>query len=252
MDFRFIHLYQLTSAAAPDIKSVAHILEKYLPSCPVDVRRGLPVPPNGDADILRELESIRIEDTKMPFERQPRKWPGSCDMSLYDGWELQRVLGSYISEYEPSPEHVHLIISDLLPVTFDYDDFRYHARCVLCASPSIISVPGIIEGPARPRDYYLDLMQGVTKSEAEARFAGRFLQYNDSRLTQVAAGLALQSIFYFLTEGEPFCGELECRLFNSHWQEQLILTQIHHSTLCTTHYTTLATYNTKAALHEKK
>nr|WP_320416723.1 DUF6775 family putative metallopeptidase [Candidatus Nitrosotenuis chungbukensis] len=42
--------------------------------------------------------------------------------------------------------------------TFDSGDYRYHGRALIGANPSIISTTGIIEAPAKPRQYYMDLM----------------------------------------------------------------------------------------------
>jgi hypothetical protein len=171
---------------------------------------------------------------------------------MYDGWQLLRTLGSLLSDSEPSPEHLHIIISDMLVLTFDEDDYRYHARSVLCSIPSLVSIPGIIDGPARPREYYFDLLRGSSQQDAEGKIRGRFLSVGDSRLDAVAAGMALQAVFYSLLDGEPFCLNSNCRLFNAHWQEELIHAQLISKSLCTYHSGVLATYNAIAALFEKQ
>ncbi|MEE9365582.1 MAG: DUF6775 family putative metallopeptidase, partial [Dehalococcoidales bacterium] len=95
--------------------------------------------------------------------------------------------------------------------------------------PSVISTTGIIEAPAKPREYYLLKQQyerlGKAPDELKERYRGRFIDYGDERLTEVAKGYAMQAVFYSLV-GEPFCEDKGCRLYNAHWQEDLIFAQL--------------------------
>lgn len=59
----------------------------------------------------------------------------------------------------------------------------------------------------------------------EKEFKGRFLEHNDPRLTEVAKGYIMQAVFYHLY-GDPFCEDKNCRLYNAHWQEELIWSQL--------------------------
>ena len=43
--------------------------------------------------------------------------------------------------------------------TYDATDSRYHGRAVICSNPAIISTTGMIEAPARPREYYFEAMK---------------------------------------------------------------------------------------------
>ena len=94
---------------------------------------------------------------------------------------------------------------------------------------TVISTTGLIEAPARPREYYLLKQQyerlGRDLLELKERFKGRFLDYEDERLTQVIKGYAMQAVFYHLV-GNPFCEDKGCRLYNAHWQEELIFAQL--------------------------
>lgn len=47
----------------------------------------------------------------------------------------------------------------------------------------------------------------------------------DPRLPEAIKGYLLQALFYHVT-GDPFCDSKECRLFNAHWQEELIHAQM--------------------------
>ena len=66
------------------------------------------------------------------------------------------------------------------------------------------------------------------------KYAGKYLEYHDERLPSVIEGYLLQAVFYYLT-GDPFCEDQECRLFNAHWQKDLIHSQLESGNLCVKH-----------------
>ena len=208
MDFRFIHVYADVFA---DAKIVASEITKIFPDCITDVRR-----PFKHDD---RIELAKITDVKQPFERQPKQTNGM--VALYDGFVLQRILAEVLPAAER--DHVQILLTSLSICTFSEDDWRYHARAVVCGTPSIISVTGIVEGPAKPREFYLAQLGGMTDvGSLKKRFAGRFIDYDDDRMTAVATLYALQALFFFVADGEPFCDDKACRLYNAHWQEELI------------------------------
>jgi len=157
---------------------------------------------------------------------------------MYDGFRLQKVLANLISDKENKKNIFHVFFTNKLTCTFDEGDFRYHGRAIIGANPSIISTTGIIEAPAKPREYYLDLMtnftRGVNVDTIKQKYKGAYLEYHDSRLSKVIEGYLLQVIFYYET-GEPFCENSDCRLFNSHWQKDLIHSQLNKPKLCQRH-----------------
>ena len=53
-------------------------------------------------------------------------------------------------------------------------------------------------------------------------------------MTEVAKGMTLQAILYHLTL-DPFCPKKNCRLFNAHWQEDLLRSQSGSPGLCARH-----------------
>ena len=90
--------------------------------------------------------------------------------------------------------------SKIHQVRFDENDRRFHARPIICGSPTIISIPSIVEGPARPKAYYFkqmmkDLLSKNSK-EIDNEFANRYVSYGDPRLPQVATGYAIQAVFF--------------------------------------------------------
>jgi len=108
--------------------------------------------------------------------------------------------------------------------------------------PSVITTTGLVEAPAKPKGYYLLKPQyemlGKDLLELKERLKASFIDYEDERLTEVIKGYAMQALFYHLV-GAPFCKDKGCRLYNAHWQEELIFAQLeseyefcpHHSKL---------------------
>ena len=62
--------------------------------------------------------------------------------------------------------------------SFDENDFRYHARAWVGSNPIIISTTGIIEAPAKPKQFYMDLMTNFSEEaveEIKKKYKGEFL-----------------------------------------------------------------------------
>lgn len=160
---------------------------------------------------------------------------------LYDGIRLQMVYSDLLPNEEASADHLHLTFTDQLFGTWDPGDLRYHVRVNVCGYPSLISTTGIVEGPAKPREYYLLKRQyeamgtgGSRLMELKERFGGTFMDYDDPRLTDAMKGYAMQCLFFHAT-GQPFCDDPECRLYNAHWQEELIRAQFGEVEFCERH-----------------
>jgi len=216
---------------------------------------------------IKKLSNIRITDIKNPFSEHgasddeiefEKKLCGDSsvmnsttkvenaqeisEVFMYDGFELQKIL-RYLNK---DNEVLHIILTNRLTCTFDENDKRYHARAVICANPSIISTTGIIEAPAKPKEYYFEVMklrtQGLDIESAKEKYKDKFLEYNDKRLTKVLEGYILQVIFYNIT-GESFCEDIECRLNNAHWQKDLLFSQLEINKLCKKHNEILANLN---------
>ena len=76
--------------------------------------------------------------------------------------------------------------------------------------------------------------QGINIETIKQKYKGLYLEYNDTRLSKIIEGYLLQAIFYYET-GESFCDNLECRLFNAHWQKDLLHSQLDVGKLCEQH-----------------
>lgn len=199
----------------------------------------------------RKIASCRIYNTKKPFEgHEPTLEEIAFEQSnisdtsiteniiMYDGFEFQKTMTELIPNNELSLDQFHVIFTNKLICTFDQNDFRYHGRTVIGSNPSIISTTGIIEAPAKPREYYFDLLSNFTKGvnidSVKKKYQGTYLEYHDQRLSKVIEGYLMQAVFYYLT-GEAFCDKKSCRLFNAHWQNDLIYSQLEVGKLCDEH-----------------
>ena len=201
---------------------------------------------NLEDKVFEKIASAQIFDLKkqfkkhIPTQKEIQIEKENIDTSeqdvmiLYDGFELQNIISENISITDDT---LHIIFTNKLTATFDNDDFRYHARALISSNPIIISTTGIIEAPAKPKQYYLDLLTNSSEGKIEEikeKYKGEFLEYHDSRLNEIAEGYVLQAILYYGT-GEAFCEKKECRLFNAHWQKDLFYSQIENKKLCNKH-----------------
>lgn len=206
-------------------------------------------------ELARRIAGARVLDLSTPLDEIREPIYGEVDIELrrvkgrasslgvlYDGLWLQRILYKMIAEKYPSESEdgfIHVIFTGRLFGTFETK--RYHARVILTGVPSLISTSGIVEAPARPREYYW-LKAGFIRGGKDVKdldliYKGRFIQYDDPRITGVLGSYALQAVFYGLT-GNPFCNNPSCCLYNSHWQEEVLKAQF-EGKLCEEHRRTL-------------
>jgi hypothetical protein len=251
----FIHIYGKGAVENPDIDKISTYLKSLLPKSIVDVRTDFisnfltSVPSQKTDDeldsIAKKLAEIRVLDpakqelnpepmyAEIDYEKRKILNPSTKSIGVfYDGFALQNVFHNLIERDEHSFAHIHIVFINQLIATWEDDDNRYHARSSVYGFPSIISTAGIVEAPAKPREFYLLKQQhGMMGSEDLAitefkrKFEGRFIEYDDPHMSEVCKGYAAQALFYHIT-GEPFCQDKGCRLFNAHWQEELIYSQL--------------------------
>ena len=222
---------------------------------------------NLDEKTIEMISGCRIFDPKMPFkEHLPSKQEmdfekSVCkdtklmgkttmiedarrieDVVMYDGFEVQNIISDIITENDSDQNNLHIVFTNKLTCTYDTADSRYHGRSVICSNPAIISTTGMIEAPARPREYYFEAMkckmQGLDIQNVKKNYNGKILDYHDQRLSKIAEGYLLQVIFYYMT-GDAFCDSLDCRLNNAHWQKDLLYSQLEIGKLCHKHQTLL-------------
>ncbi len=264
MNFKKIILYKEPAVTEIDIEKIIIFLEENFP-IKVEIKEN--IFREFSLENIRKLSNIRVKDIKNSFlehkssnkeiEFEEKLCQDSSLMDsttrvedaqkisevfMYDGYELQKII-RYLNK---DNETLHVILTNRLTCTYDENDKRYHARAVICANPSIISTTGIIEAPAKPKEYYFEVMklktQGLDIKSAKEKYKGKFLEYNDKRLTKILEGYLLQVIFYNIT-GESFCEDKECRLNNAHWQKDLLFSQLEITRLCKKHNEILANLN---------
>ena len=248
MKISTIYLYDEPSVPEIGISRLADFLKNTF-SMNVEVRKNIF---NFATDTTaKEIATCRIYKTKKPFEKhEPTEeeidfeklnivnTSTTENIVLYDGFEFQKVIASLLPKNESTSDCFHIVFTNKLTCTYDQRDFRYHGRAVICSNPSIISTTGIIEAPAKPSEYYIDLLSNFTKGvnidSVKKKYKGTYLEYHDQRLSKIIEGYLLQAIFYYQT-GDPFCDRRDCRLFNAHWQKDLLYSQLEVGKLCDKH-----------------
>jgi hypothetical protein len=228
---------------ALDIGEITQYLAQKMGKVKVEPR-GNPfnLPQDRVTEYARKIASTKIQDVAQEIISEQEPLYGEIEYEkrrilgktrafgvIYDGVHLRRVFSEVISPEECRFDFVHIWFTNRLFASWDEGGRRYHLRTSLYGIPSLISTTGLIEAPARAREYYLLKQQyerlGRDLTELKDRFRGRFLDYEDERLTEVAKGYAMQAVFYSVA-GDPFCEDRGCRLFNAHWQDELILAQL--------------------------
>ena len=243
-----IILYDEPAVPEINISNIADFIKK---TFPVDIEIRDSVFTKAKENTAKDLASCRILNSKKPFElhspsveeidfekKSFEKSSHVKNIIMYDGFKFQQIVSGLLSNKENSLNYFHLVFTNKLTCTFDYTDYRYHGRAIICSNPSVISTTGIIEAPAKPREYYMEIIsnmiQGLNLESVKKKYQGTYLEYEDKRLSKVIEGYTLQALFYYLT-GDAFCNNKECRLFNPHWQKDLLYSQIKIGRLCEKH-----------------
>jgi len=244
-----LHLYREGLTTDLEVQEVIRYLRRWMKGGHIDFRGNFfryqlnSLPEGGKLkriqNLAEELALLRIRDAtrrhlggqrsikaEVAYERRRIENEDFKSFGiLYDGFCLQGIFSSLMSEDERGLDHCHIIFTHQLLGTWDEDDRRYHARVSIYGFPSIISTTGVVEAPAKPREFYLKKRLGIPLEILKHEFRGRFIDYSDPRLTEVMKGYVMQALFFHMT-GNPFCDNQDCRLYNAHWQEELIRAQL--------------------------
>lgn len=238
------HLYPEPSAGL-DYPALAAYVRENLPWMSVEVRppffrraesqEALPRLAQGFAR-AKVRNPVRLQDSFEPlpgevdYEKRRLLYLGPWGL-LYDGLQVMALCRDLLPKQERGLGSIHLIFTDQLLGTWEESDRRYHARAAIFGFPNLLSTTGLVEAPAKPREYYL-LKQGYlalglgdAPAVLETQFQERALGHGDPRLTEALKGYIMQAVFYHII-GEAFCPEPACRLFNAHWQEEVLRAQL--------------------------
>jgi hypothetical protein len=179
--------------------------------------------------ITKHIPSDDLLFGEISFEERRLSGESQAFGVIYDGFILQRIYSRALPAGERKSSLVHIFLTNRLFATWGEGDRRYHARTSVYGYPHIISTTGIVEAPAKPKEYYqLKQQFAAIKGnplELTHRFKGRFIDYEDEAMTEVVKGYAAQAVSYSLI-GDPFCTDKGCRMYNAHWQEELIYAQL--------------------------
>jgi hypothetical protein len=190
-------------------------------------------------EVSKELARIKLKDPGTRFVSGVPSLQGEVDYEerrisdprwkifgiLYEGVHYQKIISDLGIKGGLDFKHCIILFTNQLFGTWDRDDNRYHARVSLYGFPSLISLPGLVEAPAKPKEFYIKKQMGTPVEWLIEEYQGRFLDHGDSRTTEVLKGYAMQAFLFHVT-GDPFCKDRDCRLFNSHWQEEVLRSQL--------------------------
>jgi hypothetical protein len=173
------------------------------------------------------------------YEERALDDPERAGGVLYDGFAIQRALNARLSDASISTLHVALLNRTV--GTWGDHDGRWHKRVTVPGQPSLVSIPGLYEAPAKPEAYYRAqqkhaLMSGgpPPREVLESEVEGEFLVADDPRTTEALKGYVLQVVHYVAT-GEPFCEVDSCRLANPHRQPGVVEAQLNEPAFCDRH-----------------
>lgn len=184
-----------------------------------------------EAEETVELDSLirkaRVFDIEKPVELSDNLRPSDVfEKELYDGFWVQRIFSKFFLKKHPGELEktgFHAVVTGRLLGT--YGSRRYHARVIISGFPSFISTSGVVEGPARPREYYFlkaeFVRSGKDLAELDEMFRGKFVDYEDDKITKIASAYVLQPLLHNFS-GKEFCQNGGCVLFNSHWQREVL------------------------------
>lgn len=257
---RRIRLHTPEGKDPPDLLPVRDYLDSMFDDVQVRLIRSPFARLSGPAldQVARQIAQARTKDPMRPrqihdpmeaevdYERRALRGAARLGGIPYDGRSLLNLYTDIMSR-ELRPTEASIVFTNRLVTTFSRDDLRHHLRMLVCGFPSIISIPGVVEAPARPREYYVlrrELeVRGATPFQLERlkdEFKGRFIGHGDSAVIEVLKGLALQAVMFHMTL-QPFCDSRYCRLFNAHWQDELVQSQLRGDKFCPRHAALIST-----------
>ncbi len=249
-ELQAIDIHSPENLEGPDFARLATFLAEKFPSVEVRIRpTATSLVRKKEIEIIaRRFASARVKDLsageqtfepmfgEVDYEERAICGEARVGGIVYEGRKLEEIYGSLLGK-KADLRTAAIVLTDRLVSTYSRDDLRHHLRTVVCDFPSIVSIPGIVEAPAKPREYYLmkQQMGGLEDERLKSSFKGRFIDYGDEmEIADVLEGLSLQCLMYHLTL-DPFCDDAHCRMFNAHWQEDLIRTQVKEKMLCGRH-----------------
>ena len=174
------------------------------------------------------------------YEERAPSAPERAGGIVYDGRAVQRALNAR-PPGRRGLDHLHVPLVDRVLGTWGDHDGRWHKRVAVLGQPSLISVPGLYEAPAKPEAYYEEkskhaMLTGDAppREVLEADVEGDFLVADDPRTTDALKGYVLAATD-FVETGTAFCGDEDCRLHDAHRQPGVVRAQLRAPEFCDRH-----------------
>ncbi|MFB6256708.1 MAG: DUF6775 family putative metallopeptidase [Haloplanus sp.] len=205
----------------------------------------------GDEGLAEELAAARVTDPYdretgttlvgiVRYEERALANPERAGGVVYDGGAVGRALNARLPD-DQGLDHLHFPLLDRVLGTWGDHDGRWHKRVAVLGQPSVISVPGLYEAPAKPEAYYeakskhAMLTGGAPPREVlEAEIEGDFLVADDPRTTEALKGYVLAAVD-FVETGSAFCDDERCRLYDAHRQPGVVRAQLRDPAFCEAH-----------------
>lgn len=185
------------------------------------------------SQLAGQFKRAQVDSLVHPADRGllPPEDPAELGLGeVYRAQALQAILSLMVQADESSLDHLHIVLTSM--VFGDWDEFsrEFRVRVGCLGRPSLLSTTGLIEGPARPRDFEVLRTQmavmglGEDIADLAEAFQPRALGYGDRRITECLKGYALMAVMY-RAYGEGPCDDPTCRLHDAATQEELIACQ---------------------------
>ena len=244
-----VTLYRAPTSAA-DVDAIADWLAPRVEAT-VDVRDRF-LATYADDDLPEDFARARVLDPYdretgntmlgiVRYEERALEHPERAGGVIYDGQQVQRLLGARLPAAAVGLDHLHVPVLDRVVGTWGDHDGRWHKRVNVLGQPALVSVPGLYEAPAKPEQYYKEqqrhaMLSGDSppREVLENEVEGEFLVAADPRTTEALKGYVLQAVHYLAT-GEAFCEVESCRLANPHRQPGVVEAQLREPAFCERH-----------------
>lgn len=232
-----VYLYDDADSPGLDIDYLSGFLASEVPGLEVGVRTHFLTHQIGnraekERDSIVESLLTSLEATRAIFLFEDGEFPLAVENpdEVMLAAPLQSALRATILKEESALDHLHIIFSsDLL--TEPTGDGGLRVGLAALGVPTIISTPGLVEAPERPKEYhfkqaqYIMLGAGDHLEDIDAEFADRTVSYGDPRINELLKGYLLQAIVYRAT-GDISCKNSTCPLHAARTQQALLNAQI--------------------------
>ncbi len=203
-----IYLYDEPDAPGLDVEAIGGFLVSTFPQTEVIPRtdffthqfgRFPPAERNLlEQETLRQLSAARVHDFASHDDPLGAETISPEEIGLefvFDATLHQSILRLLIDAQESAADQLHIVFTENGIGTWPGDggDFKLHILCM--GTPSILSVPGLVEALPRPREYDFKRAQlamfGLQEDaldELADEFADRSFGYGDPRINEICKG----------------------------------------------------------------